>query len=140
MICGTISSILGSLENISKMLFKSKADQENRSETIDSKQENNQLEGFYVEIPITKEVPINNFISVSIKKYFESEAVKNLLYFETDLPGDVVLQWGVCRDDSRRWKVPPAPHPPQTVAFKDKALRTRLKVQIKQTSLFSSYG
>lgn len=119
------------------MFFKSKED---NSESRDPKQENNQLEGFYVEIPITKEVPINNFISVSIKKYFESEAVKNLLYFETDLPGDVVLQWGVCRDDSRRWKVPPPPYPPQTVAFKDKALRTRLKVQIKQTFLFSSYG
>lgn len=112
------------------MLLKSREGQDDSSESRDPKQENNQLEGFYVEMPITKEVPINNSISVSIKKCFELEMVKNLLYFETDLSGDIVLHWGVCRDDSRRWEVPPSPHPPETVAFKDKALRTRLQVQI----------
>ena len=81
-------------------------------------------------MPITKEVSINNSVTVSIKKSYESETYKNVLYFETDLPGDIVLHWGVCKDDSRRWEVPPAPHPPDTVAFKDKALRTKLQVQI----------
>ncbi|XP_004489999.1 alpha-amylase 3, chloroplastic isoform X2 [Cicer arietinum] len=109
------------------MLFKSRAGQDDSSESIDPKQENDQLEGYNVEIPITKKVLINNFISVSVKKYFESEEVKNLLYLETDLPGDVALHWGVCRDDSRKWEVPPAPHPSETVKFKDKALRTQFK-------------
>ncbi|KAJ1386029.1 Glycosyl hydrolase, family 13, catalytic domain [Sesbania bispinosa] len=117
----------GSFGQISKMLLKSKAGQDDSSESKDQKQENNQLQGFYIEMPITKKVSINNSINVSIKKCFESEAVKNLLYIETDLPGDIVLHWGVCRDDSRRWEVPPAPHPPETKAFKDKALRTRLQ-------------
>lgn len=100
--------------------------QDNSSLSVDPKQENSQVEGFYVELPITREVTVNNSISVSIRKCPES--VKNLLYLETDIPGDIVLHWGVCRDDSRRWEVPPAPHPPETVAFKDRALRTQLQV------------
>ncbi|XP_057448311.1 alpha-amylase 3, chloroplastic-like isoform X2 [Lotus japonicus] len=115
------------LGQMPKMFLKSKSGQDGSSKTRDPKQENTQPEGFYVEIPITKEVSINNFIRVSIKKCFESEAVKNLLCLETDLPGDIVLHWGVCRDDSRKWEVPPAPYPPETITFKDKALRTRLQ-------------
>ncbi|XP_027362029.1 alpha-amylase 3, chloroplastic-like [Abrus precatorius] len=117
----------GNLGQISKMFIKPKAGLDNRSESRDPKQENNKVGGFYEEVTITKKVLINNSISVSIKKRFESEAVKDLLYFETDLPGDVVLHWGVCRDGSRRWEIPPPPHPPGTMAFKDKALRTQLR-------------
>ena len=119
---------------ISNILLKPEAThnnvQDNSRETSDPKQENSQLEGFYVELPITKEVIVNNSISVSIKKC--SETAKNLLYLETDIPGDILLHWGVCRDDLRRWEVPPAPHPPETVAFKDRALRTKLQVEIWQ--------
>ncbi|KAK7307134.1 hypothetical protein VNO77_39937 [Canavalia gladiata] len=117
----------GNLGQISRMFRKSKVGQDDGIESRDPKEENNQVEGFYEEVPITKEVLINNSISVTIKKCFESEAVKDLLYFETDLPGDVVLHWGVCRDDSRRWEVPPPPYAPGTVAFKDRALRTQLQ-------------
>lgn len=129
----SLSLLIGILGKISNMLPKSEEkvhkSQDNRSESRDQ-QENSQLEGFYVELPIKKEVSINNSVNVSIKKCFESEIVKNLLFFETDLPGDVVLHWGVCRDDSRRWEVPPPPHPPETAAFKDRALRTQLQVHM----------
>ncbi|RDX58077.1 Alpha-amylase 3, chloroplastic, partial [Mucuna pruriens] len=115
----------GNLGKISEMFLKSETDQDDSNESRVPEQENNQLKSFYEEVSITKNVLVNNSISVSIKKCFESEAVKDHLYFETDLPGDVVLHWGVCRDDSRRWEVPPHPHPPDTVAFKDRALRTQ---------------
>ncbi|XP_028792557.1 alpha-amylase 3, chloroplastic isoform X2 [Neltuma alba] len=98
---------------------------ENRSQSRVPEQENHQLEGFYVELPVTKEVSVNNSMSVSVRKC--SETAKNILYLETDLPGDIVLHWGVCRDDARRWEVPPAPHPPETEVFKDRALRTKFQ-------------
>ncbi|XP_061342404.1 alpha-amylase 3, chloroplastic-like isoform X2 [Gastrolobium bilobum] len=117
------------LGRISNILLKSEGTddkvQDNNSESRGPKQENSQLEGFYVELPITKEVTVNNSISVSIRKC--SETAKNLLYLETDITGDILLHWGVCRDDLRMWEVPPAPHPPKTVAFKDRALRTQLQ-------------
>ncbi|KAF3971426.1 hypothetical protein ACB098_03G165000 [Castanea mollissima] len=46
---------------------------------------------------------------------------------KTDLPGDVVIHWGVCLDGAKKWEIPSAPYPPETIAFKDKALRTRLQ-------------
>ncbi|MED6221799.1 Alpha-amylase A type-3 [Stylosanthes scabra] len=119
----------GALGQISNILLKSEAmhdnDQDNSKQSSEPKQGNSQLEGFYVEMPITKEVTVSNSISVSIKKCTETS--KNLLYLETDIPGAVLLHWGVCKDDLRRWEVPPAPYPAETVAFKDRALRTKLQ-------------
>ncbi|KAI4328387.1 hypothetical protein L6164_020744 [Bauhinia variegata] len=123
------SILPGPLGGLSNILLKLEATdnegQDNSMLSKDFKQENSQLEGFYVELPITKEVSVNNSVSVSIQKC--PETAKNLLYLEMDLCGDIVLHWGVCRDDSRRWEIPPAPHPPETVAFKKRALRTRLQ-------------
>lgn len=76
---------------------------------------------------ITKEVAVFNKVSVSVKKC--PETTKNLLYLETDLPRDVVVHWGVCRDDAQKWEIPAYPHPPDTVVFKDRALRTLLQVE-----------
>ncbi|XP_027348715.1 alpha-amylase 3, chloroplastic isoform X3 [Abrus precatorius] len=119
----------GALGQISNILLKSEAThdkvQDDNSGSIDPKLENSQLEGFYVELPIAKEVIFNNSISVSIRKC--SETANNLLYLKTDIPGDILLHWGVCRDDLMWWEIPPAPHPPETVAFKDRALRTKLQ-------------
>ncbi|XP_050872672.1 alpha-amylase 3, chloroplastic [Lathyrus oleraceus] len=116
-------------QQISNALLKSEATddkvQDNNSESESPKLESSQVEGFSVELPLTKEVTVNNSISVSIRKC--SETGKNLLDLETDIQGDTFLHWGVCRDDLRKWEAPPAPHPPETVAFKDTALRTRLK-------------
>jgi len=58
-----------------------------------------------------------------------SETANNILYLETDIPGDILLHWGVCRDNLKWWEIPPAPHPPETIAFKDRALRTKLQVE-----------
>ncbi|KAL6508114.1 hypothetical protein OROHE_021656 [Orobanche hederae] len=55
------------------------------------------------------------------------EEDKNELHIETDLPGDVVVHWGVCRDEGKNWEVPEEPYPPETIIFKNKALRTRLQ-------------
>lgn len=130
--CHGPSSLTGALGQIPNILLKSEAThgkvQDDSSESKSPKQESSQLEGFYVELRITKEVTINNSISVSISKC--SETAKNLLYLESDIPGNILLHWGVCRDDVRRWEVPPAPHPPETVPFKDRALRTHLQVEI----------
>ncbi|RZB99474.1 alpha-amylase 3, chloroplastic isoform X1 [Glycine soja] len=119
----------GALGQISNILLKSEAthdkDQDDNSGSINTKVENSQLEGFYVDLSITKEVIVENSISVSIRKC--SETAKNILYLETDIPGDILLHWGVCRDDLKWWEIPPAPHPPETIAFKDRALRTKLQ-------------
>ncbi|KAG5050587.1 Alpha-amylase 3, chloroplastic [Glycine soja] len=118
----------GNLGQISKMFLQSEeADQDDSSESRVPEQDNNQPESFCEEVPITKKVLVQNSISVSTTKCHESGAVKELLLLETDLPGDVVLHWGVCRDDSRKWEVPPRPHPPGTVAFKERALRTQFR-------------
>ncbi|XP_025699161.1 alpha-amylase 3, chloroplastic isoform X3 [Arachis hypogaea] len=121
----------GGLTKISNILLKSITtvhnDQDKSSELINPKQENGQLEGFCIEVPITKEIDFNNSVTVSVKKCYQSETLKNVLYLETDLPGDIVLHWGLCRGNSRRWEVPPGPHPPGTVPYKDKALRSQLQ-------------
>lgn len=114
------------------MLLKSEAThyegQENRSQSRVPDQENRQLEGFYVELPVIKEVSVRNSISVSARKC--PETAKNILCLETDLPGDIVLHWGVCRDNTRRWEVSPSPLPAETEVFKDRALRTKFQVYI----------
>lgn len=124
------SSHVGALGQTSNTLVESEATEdkahENNSESENPKEGSSQVKSFYVELPVTKEVTVNNSISVSIKKCLKT--AKNLLDLETDVPGDILLHWGVCRDDLRKWEAPPAPHPPETVAFKDKALRTQLKV------------
>ncbi|ESW29377.1 hypothetical protein PHAVU_002G065700 [Phaseolus vulgaris] len=116
----------GNLGQISKIFSKSKADENESSESRVPERESNQPDGFYEEVYVTKKVLISNSVTVSTKKCFESGAVKDILYVETDLPGDVVLHWGVCRNDTKRWEVPRSPYPPGTVPFKERALRTPL--------------
>lgn len=123
------------------MFLKSQAihnkGQDNISKSRDPEQENSQLEDFYVEQPITKEVSVNHSVSVSVRKC--SETAQAHLYLETDLPGDIVLHWGVCRNESRLWEVPPTPHPPETVVFKDRALRTPLQVRSGRVTLIFNH-
>ncbi|XP_021664947.2 alpha-amylase 3, chloroplastic isoform X2 [Hevea brasiliensis] len=112
-----------------KMLFKAKElpsnDQGSSSESKGATQENRQVEGFYEEHPIAKQVVIQNSATVSVTKC--PKTAKNLLYLETDLPGKVVVHWGVCRDDAKNWEIPAGPYPPETTVFKNKALRTPLQ-------------
>ncbi|GAV87630.1 Alpha-amylase domain-containing protein/Alpha-amyl_C2 domain-containing protein [Cephalotus follicularis] len=117
------------LGQLSKMLLKSKVSdtegQDKSSWSRDPKQENKRLEGFYAEQPISKEVTFDNSVSVSVKKC--PETAKNLLYLETDLPADVVVHWGVCREDAKEWEISAAPYPPETIVLKKKALRTLIQ-------------
>ncbi|KAJ7943526.1 Alpha-amylase [Quillaja saponaria] len=119
----------GALGMLSNILLKAEPTdykgQDKNSEFGKRKQENKPLRGFYEELPIKKKVSLKNSVNVSIKKC--PETAKTLLYLETDLPGDILIHWGVCRDGARKWEVPPSPHPPETMVFKDKALRTRLQ-------------
>ncbi|XP_062160877.1 alpha-amylase 3, chloroplastic-like isoform X3 [Alnus glutinosa] len=119
----------GALGPLSKLLPKVEASHSNgpgsSTESEDLKQESRSLEGFNEEQLIVKQVTIDNSVTVCVRKC--SETAKNHLYVETDLPGDVVIHWGVCRDDTKKWELPAAPHPPDTIVFKDKALRTRLQ-------------
>ncbi|KAF3431413.1 hypothetical protein FNV43_RR26144 [Rhamnella rubrinervis] len=112
---------LGQLSNI----FLKVGESHSKDESGIAPVKERRLEGFYEEMLIAKEVAVYNKVSVSVKKC--PGTAKNLLYLETDLPRDIVVHWGVCRDDAQKWEIPAAPHPPDTVVFKDKALRTLLQ-------------
>ncbi|KAF5939048.1 hypothetical protein HYC85_023307 [Camellia sinensis] len=119
---------LRALGQLSSALLKSEGAHpkgEDSSESRYPNQKNKSLEGFYEEHSIVREVLISNSVTVSVRKC--PEMAKNLLYMETDLPGDVVVHWGVCKDDDKKWEIPAEPYPAETVVFKNKALRTLLK-------------
>lgn len=123
---------LGALGQLSNILLKTEASHSSQygdriSEGGEPEKDIKRLEGFYEEQSITKEVVFSNSVTVSVRKCPDTD--KNLIYLETDLPEDVVVHWGVCRDDTRKWEVPAAPYPPETVEFKNKALRTSLQVR-----------
>lgn len=121
--------IIGALGPLSSILLKtepSQAKPKGSSSMFSGTEEVQCLEGFYEELPLVKEVPIHNSVSVSVRNC--PDTAKTLLYLETDLPGDVVVHWGVCRDGSKTWEIPAAPQPPETKVFKNKALRTLLQV------------
>lgn len=91
------------------------------------------LEGFYEELSVIKAVPLDNSVTVSLRRC--PETAKNLVYIETDLSGEVVVHWGVSRGEGKKWEIPPEPYPAETLVFKNKALRTPLQVYIKTTTL-----
>ncbi|XP_058105304.1 alpha-amylase 3, chloroplastic [Magnolia sinica] len=119
----------GALDQISTILLKPEGSRPKGEESVvdskDAKQQNRRVEGFYEECSILKEEPTQNFVTVSVRNCDETD--KNVVRFDTDLPGDVVVHWGVCRDDKKRWEIPAAPHPPQTNIFRKKALQTLLQ-------------
>lgn len=120
----------GALGLLSNMFLKEDAlDSKNQESSTESRvpQRENRLEGFYEELPIAKEVAVCNSVSVSVRKC--PDTAKSLLYMETDLSGNVVVHWGVCRDDAKNWEIPASPYPPNTVIFKGKALQTLLEAK-----------
>ncbi|XP_040374563.1 alpha-amylase 3, chloroplastic-like [Rosa chinensis] len=128
---GLNTSGTGALGKLSNLFYKAESsnsqNKNSSNESRGTKEETSSLEGFYEELPIAKKIAVVNLVTVSVRKC--PETAKNLLYLETDLPDHVVVvHWGVCKDDAKRWEIPAAPHPPETVVFKDKALRTRLQV------------
>ncbi|CAA3022656.1 alpha-amylase 3, chloroplastic [Olea europaea subsp. europaea] len=114
----------GPLGQISNMLLKPEA--ANSKEDIgELSVQKRGLQGFYEEQAVVKEILVDNLVSVSVRHCLET--AKNLLYIETDLPGDVIVHWGICKDDGKTWEIPSEPYPPETSMFKDKALRTLLQ-------------
>ncbi|OIS95831.1 PREDICTED: alpha-amylase 3, chloroplastic [Nicotiana attenuata] len=118
------SGPLGQLSNI--LLKPEAATSKGESSSSDgSSVKSKCLEGFFEEHVIVKETLVDNTVSVSVKHC--PETAKNILCIDTDLPGNVVLHWGVCKDDAKTWELPATPYPAETVVFKNKALRTLLQ-------------
>ncbi|KAD3642219.1 hypothetical protein R6Q59_004846 [Mikania micrantha] len=80
---------------------------------------------FYEEHPIVQETVVENSMDVYIKKC--SKTSNYLVNIETDIPDDVIVHWGISKDDSKKWEIPSGPYPANTYLFKNKALRTQLQ-------------
>ncbi|KAL9665470.1 hypothetical protein QQ045_020890 [Rhodiola kirilowii] len=122
---------LGQLSDILQKTEGTDSRTEGSQQSVDPNQQVRQLEGFYEEHSIVKESFTDNSLIVSVRKC--PETFKHVLQVETDLPGNVVIQWGVCRNDSRHWELPVGPYPPNTTEFKKKALRTLLQPKERGT-------
>ncbi|CAH2066446.1 unnamed protein product [Thlaspi arvense] len=117
---------LGQLSNLVVKPDEPGADVQEKSESSsDLTKERKGLEEFYEEMPISKHVSGDNSVSVTARKCPETS--KNIVSIETDLPGDVTVHWGVCKNGSKKWEIPAEPYPEETTLFKKKALRTRLQ-------------
>ncbi|VFQ61225.1 unnamed protein product [Cuscuta campestris] len=119
----------GALGQLSDMLLKSEVDHakgQNRSTgSSEPGEQTRRREGFYEEHTIVKETLVEHSVVVTVKEF--PEAAKNILQIDTDLPGDVLIHWGICKDEGRHWELPPEPYPTQTTIFKNKAMRTLLQ-------------
>lgn len=101
---------------------------ENKSDdSKESIQQKRSLQSFYEEHYIVKETLLENSMNVYMKKC--SEGSSNLLHIETDIPSDVIVHWGVCKDESKKWEIPAGPYPANTSVYKNKALRTQLPLK-----------
>ncbi|KAL5722614.1 Alpha-amylase A type-3 [Ranunculus cassubicifolius] len=99
--------------------------QENTGNAEEPKKNAKRLEGFVEDCPILKEVPVQNVVTVSVRKGHEKDNL--LVHLETDIPGEVIVHWGVCSDDAKQWEIPTTPYPPETKVFRQNALQTSLK-------------
>ncbi|KAK1305862.1 hypothetical protein QJS10_CPA10g00593 [Acorus calamus] len=115
----------GAFDKFSNILLKTDGSHPKSKDNVGGANNAKQQNGFYEEYPILKEEPVQSFMTVSVKE--SDEEGKNLVGFDTDLPGEVVIHWGVCKDYNKMWEIPPPPHPPGTKIFRNKALRTSLQ-------------
>ncbi|XP_042052904.1 alpha-amylase 3, chloroplastic-like isoform X2 [Salvia splendens] len=128
---------LGDLGKISNLPQETKSADAEVDDIKESSLKQRPLQGFYVEHSVFKEICIDNSMSVSVSHC--SEKAKNVVRIETDLPGDVVVHWGVWRDEGKNWEVPVEPYPPETITFKNKALQTRLQQKTDGTGSWGSF-
>ncbi|KAI3502457.1 hypothetical protein L1887_30536 [Cichorium endivia] len=119
----------GTSGQLSGMVLKSE------NSISEGENESGNLKEFYEEHSIVKETLIENSMNVCIKR--SSESSNNEVHMETDIPGDVIVHWGVCKDDNKKWEIPSGPFPDNTSVFKNKALRTQLQ---QKESENGSYG
>ncbi|KAG5604180.1 hypothetical protein H5410_025672 [Solanum commersonii] len=119
---------LGKLGKLSNILLNPEASpSKGESSSKDgSGAKNRRLEGFYEEHVIVRETLVDNIVNVSVKQC--PETAKNILCIDTDIPGNVILHWGICKGDTKIWELPTMPYPAETVVFKNKALRTLLQI------------
>ncbi|KAK1437766.1 hypothetical protein QVD17_03564 [Tagetes erecta] len=82
------------------------------------------VKSFFEEHPIVKETVVESSMNVYIKRC--SKTSKHLVNIETDIPDDVIVHWGISKDESKKWEIPSGPYPANTYLFKNKALRTQL--------------
>ncbi|KAL0910076.1 hypothetical protein M5K25_021010 [Dendrobium thyrsiflorum] len=119
----------GPFDQISNFLLKPDVshskDQGSNPDILDPLRNHIRISDFYEEYALITEEFVLNSVTVTV---ISSEADKNLVYFDTDMPGDVIIHWGVCRNDIKNWEIPPAPFPPSSKIFRQKALQTLLKV------------
>lgn len=109
---------------------------QNGSEIEDANPTNQIGDGVCKEYKLSKENVLKNILRVSVQKNTEDKL--NLVSFDTDLPGDVVLHWGVCKDDSKRWEMlRQDEYPSDTIVFRRRALQTTLQRKDNGTG---SYG
>lgn len=124
-----MSNLLGPLGQLSNMLKKPEGSSSHLQEAVtgDEGSSGKCISGFYEEYPILKSEYVQNFVTVTVRK--NSETDKNLVEFDTDIPGEVIIHWGVCKGNTMTWEIPPEPHPPATKVFRQKALQTLLEVR-----------
>lgn len=120
---GALNQIPGILSNAEGSTSKQKDSKDNKI-----LKQNRIISRFNEEFPILREEFVTNFMTVSVTR--SEDTHKKFLQFDTDLPGDVVVHWGVCKADGRKWEIPSTPHPPRTKIFRHKALQTLLQVKI----------
>eukprot|EP01018_Ginkgo_biloba_P011704 Gb_02250 [translate_table: standard] len=120
----------GILDRMSGMFLKPK---QSAPQDLDIRNDNgdsscsNECDGVaYEEYKLSKETVVENFVTVSVRKSKEKRL--NLVSFDTDLPGDVVLHWGVCRNDSKKWEIlMQSQYPSNTTVYRRRALQTPLQ-------------
>ncbi|KAJ0985545.1 hypothetical protein J5N97_003901 [Dioscorea zingiberensis] len=119
----------GAFDQISTLFLKVDGPKSKKKNTVfntkSSMQQSRLNNGFYAEYSISKEERVQNTMTVTVRKSNEKD--KNLVCFETDIPEDVIIHWGVCRDNSKKWEIPATPHPPATKIYRRKALQTSLQ-------------
>ncbi|XP_074564012.1 alpha-amylase 3, chloroplastic isoform X3 [Curcuma longa] len=117
----------GALNQIPGMLSNAEGSTSKQKDSKDNKilKQNRIISRFNEEFPILREEFVTNFMTVSVTR--SEDTHKKFLQFDTDLPGDVVVHWGVCKADGRKWEIPSTPHPPRTKIFRHKALQTLLQ-------------
>lgn len=128
----------GTLGQLSAALLKPEVADPKGQDTGERSLRKIPLQGFCEEQPIVKEVIVDNLVSISVRQCLEK--AKNILDIDTDIPGDVVLHWGVCKDDSKHWGIPAEPFPPETSIFKNKALRTHLQQKANGHGSWGSFS
>ncbi|KAG6508698.1 hypothetical protein ZIOFF_034078 [Zingiber officinale] len=117
----------GALNQIPGMLLKAEGSTSKQKYSKDTKilKHDRIIARFNKEFPILKEEFVSNFMTVSLTR--SEDTHQKFVQFDTDLPGDVVVHWGVCKADGRKWEIPTTPHPPRTKIFRQKALQTVLQ-------------